>query len=108
MALGLALGNAELAGKARIEQDMHNPHKANSGQGGKRSDVNVLVGGALSFTPFDGSRPQVVRVRTAFDPDTVDDNATIFVNAVGLTTIPIAVSVLDLAGPQAVFANGFE
>lgn len=86
---------------------MHNPHKAKSGQGGKRSDVNVLVGGAAGFTPFDGSRPQVVRVRAAVDPDTVDDNATIFVNSVGLTTIPIAVSVLDLVGPQAVFANGF-
>lgn len=72
------------------------------------SDVNVLSGGALTFTPLDWSRPQAVRVRAAFDPDTVDDSATIFVNAVGLTTVPIQASVLDLAGPQAVFANGFE
>lgn len=72
------------------------------------SDVNVLVGGALTFTPLNWLRPQVVRIRAAFDPDTVDDSATIFVNSVGLTTIPIQVSVLDLIGPQAVFANGFE
>lgn len=72
------------------------------------SDVNVIVGTSLTFTPLNWSRPQVVRVRAAGDLDLVDDNAAIWVNSIGLTTIPIQVSVLDLGTPEAVFANGFE
>jgi hypothetical protein len=72
------------------------------------SDVNVLVGTSLTFTPTNWSRPQLVRVGARFDPDSVDDSATIWVNSAGLTTVQIQVSVLDLVRPEAVFANGFE
>ena len=49
-----------------------------------------------------------MRIRATADVDLVDDNAAIWVNSAGLTTIPIAVSVLDLGAPDTVFANGFE
>lgn len=71
-------------------------------------DVGVLAGATLTFTPADWSRPQVVRLGAASDGDTTDDVATVSVTSSGLTTIPIRVSVLDLAGPDTLFADGFE
>ncbi|HWS25513.1 MAG TPA: PQQ-dependent sugar dehydrogenase, partial [Xanthomonadales bacterium] len=72
------------------------------------SDVNVLAGATLTFTPLDWSHPQLVRLGAAVDLDSIDDIATVSVSSAGLATIPIRVSVLDLARPEALFSNGFE
>jgi glucose/arabinose dehydrogenase len=73
------------------------------------ADVNVLAGATLTFTPTNWMRQQSLRLGAAGDADSIDDNATISVSAPGLTTVPIAVTVLDV-GPLAspLFANGFE
>lgn len=73
------------------------------------TDVNVLAGAALTFTPTNWMRPQTLRLGAASDADSVDDSATVSVNAAGLTMVPIAVTVLDAgAPPSPLFANGFE
>lgn len=73
------------------------------------ADVNVASGASLSFTPSNWMVPQVVRLSASADADDTNDTATIEVSAASLPTMPIRVSVLDLAGtPNGIFANGFE
>jgi hypothetical protein len=73
-------------------------------------DVAVLAGAELTFTSTNWARPQAVRLMALSDPDSVDDTATVTVSSAGLTSIPIAVSVLDLggAGQDEIFADQFE
>ncbi len=73
------------------------------------TDVNVVAGATLTFTPANWMRPQTLRLGASADPDSVDDSATVSVSASGLTTVPIAVTVLDVGSlPSVLFANGFE
>lgn len=73
------------------------------------TDVSVLAGAALTFTPTNWMRPQAVRLGAAGDLDSIDDSATVSVSATGLTTVPVAVSVLDVGAISVpLFANGFE
>lgn len=73
------------------------------------SDVNVSVGSSLTFTASNWMVPQIVRLTASADADDTNDSATIEVSAASLPTLPIQVSVLDLAGtPNGLFANGFE
>lgn len=73
------------------------------------TDVAVLTGAALTFTSANWSRPQAVRLMALGDSDTTDDTATVSVSSAGLTTVPIAVSVLDLVGGlDSIFADDFE
>jgi glucose/arabinose dehydrogenase len=75
------------------------------------TDVGVVAGAALTFTPANWMRPQAVRLGAAPDVDTSDDTATVSVSASGLTTVPISVSVLDLGtgpDPNDIFEDGFE
>ncbi|MDZ4814431.1 MAG: PQQ-dependent sugar dehydrogenase [Pseudomonadota bacterium] len=73
------------------------------------TDVNVLAGATLNFTPTNWMRPQAVRFGAAGDLDSIDDSATVSVSATGLTTVPVAVTVLDIGAITVpLFANGFE
>ena len=73
------------------------------------ADVNVTGGANLIFTPSNWMVPQVVRLSANADADETNDTATIEVSATSLSTAPIRVTVLDLAGaPSGIFANGFE
>jgi hypothetical protein len=65
----------------------------------------------LAFDPVNWSRPQVVRVGAATNPDGAEDLATISVSSTGLATVSIRVSVLELSTtlpPDLVLADGFE
>jgi hypothetical protein len=73
------------------------------------TDVSVVAGATLAFTPLDWSRPQVVRLEAEGDADTTDDIATVSVSSAGLTTVPIQVRVLDVGViVTPMFADGFE
>ncbi len=73
------------------------------------TDVNVLAGATLTFTPSNWMRPQALRLGATGDLDSIDDSATISVSATGLTTVPVAVTVLDVGAITVpLFANGFE
>ncbi len=73
------------------------------------ADVNVTTGASLTFTPSNWMVPQVVRLSANADADETNDTATIEVSATSLSTAPIRVTVLDLAGTASgIFANGFE
>jgi len=72
------------------------------------ADVTVFSGSALTFTPANWNRPQVVRLRAAVDGDGNDDVATVTVSSQGLAAESIAVSVLDLAAADLIFKDGFE
>lgn len=63
---------------------------------GGDTDVGVIAGATLVFTPSNWNTPQAVTLGAAIDGDAVDDTATISVEAPGLTTIPVEVRVLDL------------
>lgn len=70
-------------------------------------DVVVAPGLTLTFTPSNWMQPQAVSIDALFDSDTSNDTATISAASTGLTTIPIAVTVLDMAADQ-IFYSGFE
>ncbi len=73
------------------------------------SDVNLVSGATLTFTPSNWMQPQAVRIGATPDVDLVNDTATVSVSATGLTTIPITVTVLDLVDSSVlIFNNGFE
>ena len=73
------------------------------------TDVNVLAGATLTFTPTNWMRPQALRLGATGDLDSIDDSATISVSATGLATVAVAVTVLDVGAVVApLFANGFE
>ncbi len=73
------------------------------------SDVSVVAGATLTFTPSNWNRPQAVRFAAAVDADAIDDAATISVSSAGLATVPISITVLDLNEPgDLIFRNGFD
>jgi|CXWL01.1.fsa_nt_gi glucose/arabinose dehydrogenase len=78
------------------------------GRTGGDSDVSVAAGSTLTFTAIDWMRPQSVRLNAAADADSVDDTASISVASPSLATVPISVTVLDLAPAANIFADGFE
>jgi uncharacterized repeat protein (TIGR01451 family) len=66
------------------------------------TDVDVIAGDTLTFTPANWYVPQAVRLDAADDGDATDDAATITVSSDGLDSVPINVTVLDLdAGASA-------
>ena len=69
------------------------------------TDINVVSGATLTFTPANWMRPQAVRLEAAADSDGSADIATVLVSAPGMTSEPITVNVFDV---QQVFGNGFE
>lgn len=58
-------------------------------------DVTVAGGAALTFTTGNWSVPQTVTINAAVDADSIDDAATITLSSSGLTSVPVAVTVLD-------------
>ncbi len=72
------------------------------------TDVGIVSGSTLTFTPSNWSIPQAVRMSAAADADLTDDAATVTVSSTGLTDVPIRVTVLDLDGPDSMFVYGFE
>jgi glucose/arabinose dehydrogenase len=59
------------------------------------SDLSVVGGGTLTFTPANFNVPQAVLLDAAQDPDITNDTATFAVSATGLTTQMIATRVID-------------
>jgi hypothetical protein len=118
-AQGLVVGNlnlradegGEVVTTVRLASVPAGPVQVDVARTAGDTDVAVLAGATLAFDPVNWSRPQLVRVGAATDPDGAEDIATISVSSTGLATVPIRVSVLELSAtlpPDLVLADGFE
>jgi glucose/arabinose dehydrogenase len=65
------------------------------------TNINVVSGATLTFTPANWSVPQIVQVEAARDVDSIDDIASLTLSSPGLTSETITVRVLDLPLPFA-------